>query len=146
MRLGMNDILAFWPIPQTQLNASWETQIKVKSEVVFGSPSQNCSGSGICFVAAYRPYRPLRWSCPRTLSLLSSDNPYRFSMHFRREDLSPDLQQKYFNSPVFCIEEPVMLAKSLCKSLGLAHETLPRGTYPIYENEAGWTIVFYMGM
>jgi hypothetical protein len=118
----------------------------LRSEVVFGTPSQNCAGSGVCFVSPYRPHSKLRdFSCPRAEARLLTGTDNYFSVCFRRADLSPSLIEKYFSEDFLWIDESFKIALTLSKRLGLRKNCVPAGRYPILETAAGWRIVFHIG-
>jgi hypothetical protein len=115
---------------------------KANGEVVFGSPSQNCAGEGICFVSAYRPDRKRMFACSSVSCRLYSHAGLLWYITFRKEDIDPALRMRYFSTDVFLIDEPFHLERSLAKALGLASDLVPDGRCQVLEHDHFFLIVF----
>lgn len=90
--------------------------LKVRSEVVFGTPSKNCSGNGICMLTQHRMSGSLSGPCPKAQCWLQL-NPARQEaiLEFDRNELSEQILEKYFATTHFYMEEAVNIPLSLSK-------------------------------
>lgn len=109
-------------------------------EVVFGTPSKNCSGMGICMVA--RPYSSFlqRIICPSVLSKATCLNNQTVRFEFHRNDMSSAIIIQRFLDPYFLIEEPFALPVYLARKWSLDRRWAAPGAYPLIYQDNTWYI------
>ena len=113
---------------------------EIRMEVVFGTPSQNCIGSGVCMVMNHLP---LHWqlSCPHAPAWVSYEKGllrFRFS---KSETLREDAVSR-LESPWFLVQESFQLSRYAARRLGLRSHWIPPGLYPVEESADCWVLCF----
>ncbi len=107
----------------------------LQCEVMFGSPSSNCGGNGICKIVAKAPNAAQtfqRTSCSHAKALFTTwDDGSGASMLFRREWLCSNLMRRHFRHSILEMPEPCPIPPALSKSLGLKTNELPAGLHLI---------------
>jgi hypothetical protein len=115
------------------------TEQWIKSEVVFGSPRNNCQGTGICKISSFNT--ALRAACHKATGwvALSGDGK---SLHlaFRRESLCTRLYANHFYKGIFQMTDARTVPAELCKMLHKTSLTLCAGVYNVQEKE-GWICI-----
>lgn len=109
-------------------------------EVVFGTPSKNCTGMGICMVARPNSAFLKRIICPSVLSRASCLNKQSVSFEFHRDDIDPVVIMQRFLQPIFLIEEPFMLPDYLVRKWSLETRWIAQGAYPLTFQDNTWRI------
>ncbi len=110
----------------------------MQCELMFGSPSSNCAGNGICKIIA-RGNQPSaifqRTSCSHARALVGSagDGNTVFLL-FRRDWLCADLMRKHFRHGVLEMPEPCPVPAGLASVLGLRTGELPAGLHLIEDH------------
>jgi hypothetical protein len=115
------------------LNESHPNQLKVSIvlQVVFGSPSRFCAGSGVCRVFPETVNISASWPCPvwtGQLHWLASCRSFQLS--FSLEQFTSAEINKWFPEGWFLIEEAFPLPLWLASLLGEHHCLIPAGRYP----------------
>ena len=103
-------------------------------DVVFGSPKEDCRGTGICrIVTSYKNNGDQKKSCRNAPALLcSSDGGNSFILLFRQSDLCVHLMRHYFSQKKFLeIKHSCALPASAVSKMGLKSHLVPVGTHPI---------------
>jgi hypothetical protein len=103
------------------------------SKVVFGTPSANCSGHGICRFEDLNHRSPIlgKSGCQPGIALLHYDGRRILNLHFLTSSLSPCALKRHFRNSHFSLPEPVDYKLN---PLGVLM-TLQAGIYSIvYEN------------
>lgn len=113
--------------------------MEMEMEVVFGTPSQNCIGSGICMVMSRLPrYQKLKCAhAPARIEYRGGKLCFRF----KKEDLEAPIRQR-LEKPCFEVLEPFQLPRLLVRKLGVDYQSIGKGYYPIIEHADDWVIVF----
>lgn len=102
----------------------------VDSQVVFGTPSRNCSGSGICKVYTIHGAKRLTISCEMVMArLVLMDNQLQLS--FSIKACSEQLLQNQFTNGYFLMEEIFHLPTWLSRKWNNPAAFIPPGNYPI---------------
>lgn len=123
-----------------QLPISLLTSPEVKMEVVFGTPSQNCIGSGVCMLMNRAPrLQPLR--CPHAPVWISFRNG-RLVFRFAKIEVTREDSIARFDSPWFLVQEPFEIPRLTARSLGLQQTQVPPGIYSIEETTKDWYLTF----
>jgi hypothetical protein len=121
------------PLPLARSN-------EIRMEVVFGTPSQNCIGSGICMVMNRLP-RLHALHCPHAPALVScAKNALVF--RFFKSDIQHDDARARFAGPWFPVQEAFTIPRHFARRLGLASEWISPGLYRIEETAKEWLLVF----
>jgi hypothetical protein len=116
--------------------------LEVKMEVVFGTPSQNCIGSGVCMVMHHLPQRyPLY--CPHAPAIISYEGVQLLFRFIKTEMKRSDAATR-FESPWFVVEEEFRMPKSTARRLGMPSEWVRPGVYAIEETPKEWQLRFYV--
>lgn len=108
----------------------------LQCEVMFGSPSSNCDGNGICKIVARSEQpalRPVqRTRCDHARALFSAiDGGKGASLCFRREWLCSKLMKHHFRHGVLEMPEPCPIPQEIARALGLSIGELPAGLHLI---------------
>ncbi len=115
-------------------------------DVVFGSPKEDCRGTGICrIVTSYKNGADhLKKSCRHAPALLcSSDGGKSFSLLFRQSDLCVHLMRHYFSQKKFLeINHSCALPASVVSKMGLKSHLVPVGTHPVLSGGGYYRIDF----
>lgn len=118
----------------------------LQCEVMFGSPSSNCDGNGICKIAARSNNQAgltQRTSCSHAKALFTSlDNGQGACMIFRREWLCANLMRRHFRHGILEMPEPCPIPQALSSKLGLQIGELPAGLHLIEDFGAHYRINF----
>ncbi len=114
-------------------------------EVIFGSPSSNCRGTGVCKIAAHHPNQQLqrRNNCQSTTGICTGLNGgQQLSILFFRELLCVNILRRHLMSNELELKEPCPLPPGLIKFLGLGIKTLMPGRYAIEEGQGYYRVTF----
>jgi hypothetical protein len=106
-------------------------EIKIDLQVVFGSPSRACAGSGVCKMLPHCTGIPDTWSChvwKGELHYLANDET-KLNLSLNQQLADPALK-KWFSAATFCVEEAFQLPLWLSSRLGKGRWFIPAGEYP----------------
>lgn len=112
---------------------------EVDMEVVFGTPSKNCSGNGICMLASRLP-RYYLIPCPHAPVTIHYMGGQELVFRFRKKYLCDRAVQTYFSSPRFLVEEAVALPQRLIRLWNLTIDRIPPGQYALEEYSREWRL------
>lgn len=117
------------------LKSSSSIALTIPCDVVFGSPKEDCRGTGICRIAtSYSHLSPsLRRECRYAPALMYS-NPEgsQITLLFRQSDLCAHLLRHYFlEKKALEIKHACLLPSSSVAKLGLQSQSLPVGQHQI---------------
>ena len=126
-----------FPVPFNRENTRTEPML-FQCEVMFGSPSSNCGGNGICkIVATDKQTSPvfIRTSCSHTRAFfISLGDGAGASLLFRRDLLCSNLVRRHFRHGILEMPEPCPVPKGLISALGLKMSELPAGLHLIEDH------------
>ncbi|MCB0543678.1 MAG: hypothetical protein KDC70_09175 [Saprospiraceae bacterium] len=106
----------------------------LRCDVVFGSPSVGCRGTGICKLNAngVRNTAALRQSCRGASALLVPlDDGRGVSIVIPRAFLCVNILRNQLRHDVLKLTEPCPIPQTIVDTLGLEMKTLPPGAYPV---------------
>lgn len=106
-------------------------------EVVFGTPSRNCEGNGICMVTGRFP-PDYTISCSHAPAILYSDRQNRkLVFRFPKRCLSARAKECLLANEEFIVEEPFRIPINLVRQWKLSGKYIPTGRYliEVYSNE-----------
>jgi hypothetical protein len=110
--------------------------LEMKAEVVFGSPSQNCGGSGICMMISRLP-RTRVLPCPHAPAFVAVvGNTLRF--RFLKDQTMEPYAQRYFSKGYFEVMEGYRLPLSISRGLGMFGVGVMPGKYRVEETAQEW--------
>jgi hypothetical protein len=110
-------------------------------EVVFGTPSKNCTGMGICMVARPNTSILRRIICPSVLSNALLVDRQTIGFEFHRDNMNPAMIMQRFIHPYFMVEEPFMLPVYLVRRWSLETPWVAAGAYPLNFQNNIWRII-----
>lgn len=121
--------------PKTNLIKNIFNLKMVNCEVVFGSPSMNCNGTGICRITGTNSIQPLslKKDCRITLGQIAASPNGKVSLFFFREFLCVQLYRHHFHKGVLTMKEDCPLPKELANALNIKGKKLQSGNYAIVE-------------
>ncbi len=121
------------PQKSTTENASFQKAIH--SEVVFGSPTMNCNGTGICRISSMHSVKADQdtSACQKTVAQLMPGGTGKITMYFFRSRLCINLFRKHFYKGVLEIQDPCIIPDDLMQSLNIQTRTIQPGKYAIAE-------------
>ena len=102
----------------------------IDSQVVFGTPSRDCSGSGICKVYTIHAAKRLNISCEMVrvrFALQGMD----LQLCFSEQECTDQLIKKHFCNDHFLVAEHFQLPGWLSRKLDIQAAFIPNGSYPI---------------
>ena len=119
----------------------------ILADVVFGSPREDCAGTGICRIEALAasPAAAGPRECRRARATLSSSDAHSLVLCFRRSDLCSHLFRHYFRNDHFCLPQGCSLPGELAQSMQLAYNELIPGNYPIAQSGDLFRITLKVG-
>ena len=106
----------------------------LRCDVVFGSPSVGCRGTGICKLNAHNSARAvaLKQNCRGVVALLVSSNEGEgVSLILPRELLCTHIVRNHLRHGVLQMTEPCKIPGNIVATLGLKIKSLPPGNYPV---------------
>ncbi len=118
----------------TLFSSNLQSQL-IRCDIIFGMPSQDCRGTGICKLTSdmVNFLLPAK-ECRRTAAFAGrANNGSRISLFFLRELLCIELFRHHFRKGVLQMQEPCSLPDDLVENLGLQGDTLLPGTYMVTE-------------
>lgn len=101
-----------------------------RAEVIFGTPSKNCDGVGICHISGIDHVR-VRRKCPAFAGWLQVEPSGAVKMTFSTETLSAEVMHRCFRGDWFAIEEPYDFPQPVISALGLGQYRVKAGFYPV---------------
>lgn len=124
---------------------STQERTHMSCDVIFGSPSSDCRGTGVCKISAHHPGQ--RWErrrdCQSTIGICTGlDDGRQLSIVFFRELLCVNILRKHLMGSVLELREPCPLPDALTQFLRLKIKTLPPGQYPIEEGQGYYRVTF----
>ncbi len=113
---------------------------KVRSDVVLGSPSANCSGVGICRVMAQG--EGLQIKCPVVPAWISLTAEGKLRFEFEKSAMEGRYLRRHFRWMLFQVFETCTVPYSLMGKLKLEQRTIRPGIYPVYETASRLIVEF----
>ncbi len=124
-----------------------ESTRQLSCDVVFGSPSADCMGTGVCRISARLPgmahTSELKRSCRSAMGLLFPiEGGKGVSLILTRAMLCTQLYKTQLRHDSLILVDPCPLPKNVVKPLGLKFTELPAGKYLIQQAEGFLRIDF----
>lgn len=119
---------------------------QLSCDVVFGSPSADCHGTGVCKISAATtmPILSLKSrNCQSAPGILSQfDGGFGVSLVIAREMMCIKLLRTQFRGNTLTLHEPCGLPNDVISALSLKVNALKPGTYPVEEVDGFFRINF----
>ena len=133
------------PLPATFQNL--DAQL-IRCDIVFGMPSQDCRGTGICKISSdLLQSVTLNQDCRHTAAFVSQkDDGRQLAIVFFRELLCIHLFRHHFRKGMLEMAEPCPLPAELIADLGLQGAVLMPGKYRIHEYEGCFRVNITCGV
>jgi hypothetical protein len=115
------------------------------SDVIFGAPSADCRGTGICKIVAHGtlPQGRKRETCRVSEALFTQGTGGKgVAMYLFRELLCINVYKNHLRGGVLTLTEPCHLPRSMVNYLKLNIHTLPPGNYPVEMHQGYLRIAF----
>ncbi|MCC7504339.1 MAG: hypothetical protein IT259_03515 [Saprospiraceae bacterium] len=119
----------------------------ILADVVFGSPREDCAGTGICRIEAQGDFPGAtagRRECRRAKASLSAPDPYSLQVRFQRHDLCSHLLRNYFRHAQFHLPQSCELPSALAQDLQLEGRVMQPGQYAIVAEGHTLSVTFRM--
>ncbi|MEQ1746398.1 MAG: hypothetical protein ABMA02_13295 [Saprospiraceae bacterium] len=116
------------------------TEHKVRTDVVLGSPSANCSGVGICRVMAQGEMAEIH--CPKVATWVSLTKEGKMRFEFEKNSMDGRYMRRHFRWMLFQVFEPCLVPYSLMKSAKIQQRTIRPGIYQVWESEERLIVEF----
>ncbi|MFN0036357.1 MAG: hypothetical protein ACKVUS_14930 [Saprospiraceae bacterium] len=144
------DLAPLWGRPDQNLmqpRRETESTQQVSCDVVFGSPSANCMGTGICRISARTASSPAsaeqKRDCQSTVGLMFPiEGGSGMAMVLTRALLCAQLYKAHLRHGTLRLESPCPLPEEITRTLGLKIGELTPGDYPIQSAEGFLRIDF----
>lgn len=136
--------ITYSPAPKTLLQYSLPAvgkQIRIHAEVIFGSPSKNCDGYGVCVLVSQIYAQQYKCaSCPCLITYEKKED--LIVLELRKEQVPAIMAGKFLdNRSSFLVEENYPLSRILLNELGLKGSySILKGNYTIIESPLKWKI------
>ena len=117
----------------------------IRCDVVFGSPSLGCRGTGVCKITAQQAIQPnaLRRDCRSASAFLASfDGGKGVSLLLLRGMLCVNIVRNHLMHNTLEMKEPCMLPPGFVKALHLQTNIIRPGIYPVEEMNGYYRINF----
>lgn len=129
---------AFRPIslPNTAQKSPQYLQ-KMYCDVVFGSPSMDCNGTGICKINSAHSRQAVlpKKDCTHTSGVIASNPGGQISLYFFRKFLCIHLYRQHFRKGVFVLNEPCPVPEEITKGLNIKGQVLLPGQYKVHTSD-----------
>ncbi len=121
--------------PQNFIDKNPSTVKILYCDVVFGSPSMDCNGTGICKLTSTRTLKQLsvKKDCRRTLGQIAASPNGHVSLFFFREFLCTHLYRQHFRKGVLVMKEACSLPSWISKGLDIKEKKMQAGSYAVVE-------------
>lgn len=106
---------------------------RMRTDVILGSPSANCSGVGICRVMAHREGGYPDLPCPWVRAWLSQTGMGKLRLEFDKASLSKAILEEHFAWGLFQVLEPYVVPYQLLPGLKIAERTIQPGVYQVWD-------------
>jgi len=115
------------------------------SDVIFGAPSADCRGTGICKIVAHGmlPQGQRKQTCRHSEALFTQGTGGKgVAMYLFRELLCINVYKTQLRNGMLTLADHCPLPRSMVNYLKLEIHTLPPGKYPV-ETHEGYLRIFF---
>jgi hypothetical protein len=120
--------------------------IRVSAEVVFGSPSKNCDGYGVCMLTSTGLLSSLSLRCPVTACELEiSMDHLQMKLEIGKHVVADSVANRYFRKSCFWLEEDYKFSRMMSEKWGRTGRfKISAGEYSITSTDDKWIIYFQL--
>ena len=113
-------------------------------EVVFGTPSKQCKGLGICMIVEPKYLKGMATECPHFPGYFQMDTGRKMLLvRFNRMYLSSQMISRHFSGGLFKVTEPYKVLGRFCRMLGVdGGLMIEEGEYQLVQSGADWIVIF----
>ncbi len=131
------------PLPEGNVNTVIQPD-EVALDVVFGSPSKQCDGVGICMLVESIYLPKLATKCPHFTGFFRFDSESgKMYARFPGTLLASQMHFRHFTLGLFKVTEPYKVPVRICRMLGLeSNYKIDTGVYPVVAVDGDYVIVF----
>lgn len=117
---------------------------EVLLEVVFGTPSKQCRGLGICMIVEPKYLKGRATECAHFPGYFQLDTGRKMLLaRFNRNFLSSQMIARHFSGGLFKVTEAYKVPGRICRELGAASGVvIGEGVYRVAPYGADWTVFF----
>lgn len=117
---------------------------RIKADIVFGSPSTGCKGSGVCMVLPATQARNAL-KCPHSTAWISMTNQRKLRFAFLRQSMTEQHIKCYFRWNLFQVFESVSMPLFVQKRIGASRPLILKpGIYIVEERPHELIVDFYL--
>lgn len=110
--------------------------------VIFGTPSRNCTGSGICMVSSLQTLRRKRYPCDHVMAYLGQGINGELTIRIPFTAVPEALRRQFFRDKIFKVDETFRIPPWLTSPWGKYRIYIPPGRYEIQKSADSWIIIF----
>lgn len=110
----------------------------LQCDVIFGSPSADCRGTGICKITGtngFAPYFRKRECRATTAIAVKREDLTGISLIFARIQLCTQLYRRHFWKGILKLDEPCTLPDEIRETLGCNFRSILPGQYSVQEKD-----------
>lgn len=110
----------------------------LQCDVIFGSPSADCRGTGICKITGTNAFVPLfqKRECRATSAIATKrEDSNGISLFFFRSQLCTQLYRRHFWKGILKLDEPCVIPDELRDTLHLNYQQILPGRYAVCEED-----------
>ena len=113
-------------------------------EVVFGTPSKQCRGLGICMIVEPKYLKGMATECPHFPGYFQLDAGRKMLLaRFNRYFLSSQMIARHFSGGLFKVTEAYKVPGRICRRMGTANGlVIGEGVYEVLREGDDWVVVF----
>ncbi len=118
------------------------TQKRLKSEIVFGSLSTGCKGSGVCKVVP-SSIEVKGWKCPHATAWISLSPEGKIRIEFIKNSMTIQEIRRYFRWQLFQVFEAYAMPSFVRNNLEIPRPlVIQPGIYPVTDTGKGLIVDF----
>lgn len=110
--------------------------------VIFGTPSRNCTGSGICMVTSTGHLRRRKFPCASVTAYFSMSPEGVIFLRIPCETADSDRYRHLFRRRIFEVDETFRIPPWLTSAWGKSSIFIPPGRYAIRKTDDSRIIIF----
>lgn len=115
----------------------------IKADVLFGAPSKDCSGVGICRIGLRGTFNEEWNKCKAAAVEISLTNDKKLQLKFGIDTMCLRIKKVHFRHDYFRIQENFMLPDFVNKALGLKDKYIFKsGRYKVQVTAKNFSVVF----
>lgn len=116
-------------------------RLEVAAGVIFGTPSKQCAGNGICMITKPDAASLLSAHCQLFLVMITLLADGHLSFRFPKSGLNV-AAYPHFQSGFLLVEEPFVIPRWILRAWGKPRTRIPPGRYAVRESPDAWTLIF----